>query len=123
MKTISNPNGKFPKPFKFAMYLVLVSALSFLNYMTLSANDPGYSQMRSLEIRLAEALVPASDPETELEDWILTFSNRVLDEEKETKNNLESRLTEALVPVADPEPEIENWMLYSSDDLMGESGE
>jgi hypothetical protein len=95
------------------MYTVLVSAFCFLNYMSISANDPGYSQVKSLEIRLAEALVPEADPEHDLEDWILTFSENI---------HLETRLAEALKPVSDPEPEIENWMLTLSDDLMKESG-
>ena len=100
------------------MYLVLVSALSILNYMSLSANDPGYSQVKSLEIRLAEALEPVADPEHELEDWLLTFSQNIENENKEIKNNLETRLAEALIPVADPEPEIEEWLLTLSDFLL-----
>ncbi len=121
MKTINNTNKRFPRPFKFAMYLVLVSALCFLNYMTLSANDPGYTQVKSLEIRLAEALVPLADPEHELEDWILTFSQNIDAENNETKINLETRLTEALKPVADPEPEIGEWLLTLSDELLDET--
>lgn len=123
MKTINNSNKRFPRPFKFAMYLVLVSALCFLNYMTLSANDPGYNQVKSLEIRLAEALVPVADPEHELEDWILTFSQNLDVENKETEINLETRLAEALKPVADPEPEIGEWMLTLSDELLDETTE
>ncbi len=121
MKIINNTNKRFPRPFKFAMYLVLVSALCFLNYMTLSANDPGYTQVKSLEIRLAEALVPLADPEHELEDWILTFSQNIDAENNETKINLETRLTEALKPVADPEPEIGEWLLTLSDELLDET--
>ena len=102
MKTISNSNGKFPKPFKFAMYLAMVTAIGFLNHLSLSANDPGYNQERSLEVRLSEALVPADDPEIELEDWILTFSDQSMKKNKETKISLETRLAEALKPVADP---------------------
>jgi hypothetical protein len=118
MKTINNSNKRFPRPFKFAMYLVLVSALCFLNYMTLSANDPGYNQVKSLEIRLAEALEPLADPEHELEDWILTFSHDAVSENNETKSNLETRLAEALKPVEDPEPEIGEWLLTLSDELL-----
>ena len=121
MKTINNSNGKFPKPFKIAMYLVLVAAFSLLNYMSLSANDPGFSSAKSLEMRLEEALIPAADPEIELEDWILTFSDQYKESKKENKINIETRLKEALKPVADPEPEIEEWMLTLSDDLMKES--
>lgn len=123
MKTISNSNGKFPKPFKFAMYLAMVMVIGFLNFMSLSANDPGYNQVRSLEVRLSEALVPAADPEIELEDWILTFSDQSMKENKETKIRLETRLADALKPAADPEPEIENWMLTFSETFMEESGE
>ena len=123
MKTIINSNKRYPKPFKVAMYLVLVSALCFLNYRSVSANDPGYNQVRSLEVRLSEALVPAPDPEHELEDWILNFSDQLIKEKKDTKNSLETRLTEALKPVADPEPEIDEWLLTLSEDLMKESGE
>ena len=118
MKTINNTNKRFPKPFKLMMYLVLVSALSILNYMSLSANDPGYNQVKSLEIRLAEALEPVADPEHELEDWLLTFSQNIENENKEIKNSLETRLAEALIPVADPEPEIEEWLLTLSDFLL-----
>ena len=123
MKTISNANVKFPKPFKFAMYLLLVSALCFLNYISLSANDPAHNKVNGLEIRLAEALEPAADPEYELEGWILTFTSKFNEEGKETKNSLETRLTEALKPVADPEPELDDWLLTFSEDLMEESGE
>jgi hypothetical protein len=121
MKTIDNSNKRFPRPFKFAMYLVLVSAFCFLNYMTLSANDPGYNQVKSLEIRLAEALEPLADPELELEDWILTFFQNLDAENKETKINLETRLAEALKPIADPEPEIGEWLLTLSDELLDET--
>ena len=80
MKTISNSKRRFPKPIKFAMYLVLVSALGFLNWMTINANDPGMEERRSLEIRLAEALIPVPDPEPELEGWLLTLSEDILGE-------------------------------------------
>jgi hypothetical protein len=118
MKTISDTKKRFPKPMKFAMYLVLVSAFCLLNYMTTYANDPGYKQVKSLEIRLAEALVPLADPEQELEDWILTFSNNIAAENDETKTDLESRLAEALKPIADHEPEIGEWLLTLSDEIL-----
>ena len=123
MKTNSNSNGKFPKPFKFAMYLAMVTVIGFLNYMSLSANDPGYTQEISLEDRLSEALVPVADPEIELEDWILTFSNQSMKDIEDSKISLETRLADALQPVEDPEPEIEEWMLTFSETYMEEFGE
>ena len=77
MKTINNSKRRFPKPIKFAMYLVLVATLGFLNWMTTYANDSEMEE-RSLETRLAEALIPEADPEPKLEGWLLTLSEDIL---------------------------------------------
>ena len=79
MKTISNSKRRFPKPIKFAMNLVLVASLGFLNWMTTYANDSEMEE-RSLENRLAEALIPEADPEPKLESWLLTLSEDLMGE-------------------------------------------
>ena len=119
MKTISNSKRRFPKPIKFAMYLVLVATLGFLNWITTYANDSEVEE-RSLETRLAEALIPETDPEPELEAWILKLSDHSETAKSEKEINLEARLAEALKPVADPEPKLESWLLTLSEDIMGE---
>lgn len=81
MKTISNNNRNFPKPFRFAIYVVAVTIVGFMNWMAISANDPVMESSLKLESRLAEALAPAEDPEYELEDWILTLSEDILSAE------------------------------------------
>ncbi len=75
---------------------------------------------RSLENRLAEALIPEADPEPELEAWILKLSDHSEISKSEKESKLEERLAEALKPVADPEPKLESWLLTLSEDLMGE---
>jgi hypothetical protein len=119
MKTISNSKRGYPKPIKYAMYLVLVAALGLLNWITTYANDSDMEE-RSLETRLAEALVPAPDPEPALEDWILRLSDYAETDKNKQETNLEDRLKEALKPVPDPEPQLERWLITFSDDVLGE---
>jgi len=49
-----------------------------MNWVAIYANDPPMDATPNIEIRLAEALAPLSDPEPELEDWILNFSDKIL---------------------------------------------
>ena len=119
MKTINNSKRRFPKPIKFSMYLVLVVTLGFLNWMTTYANDSEMEE-RSLETRLAEALIPEADPEPELEAWILKLSDHSETAKSENVTNLEARLAEALKPAADPEPKLEGWLITLSENILGE---
>lgn len=123
MKTISNNNSKFPKPFRFTIYLIVVTVIGLMNWMTLSANDPGMVTTKSLESRLAEAIIPIPEPEPELEDWILTLSANIINESDESISSLETRLAEALEPVEDPEPALEDWLLNFADDITPVTGE
>lgn len=118
MKTISNSKRRFPKPIKFAMYLVLVATFGFLNWMSTYANDSEMEE-RSLETRLAEALIPEADPEPELEPWLLKLSDHSETAKSEEEIKLEDRLAEALKPAADPEPKVEGWLLTLSEDILG----
>ncbi len=108
MKTINKNKSSFPRPFKFSIYLIVVTIVGFMNWVAISANDPRTETTPTIETRLAEALVPLSDPEPELEDWLLSFSYTIL----------ESRLDEALNPVDDMEPELEDWLLNFSDEII-----
>lgn len=120
MKTINKNKSNFPRPYKFAIYVITVTIFGFMNWVALSANDPAIASPQSLETRLAEALVPLSDPEPELEEWILSFTDGITSESAESENNLESRLAEALEPVEDPQPELEDWLLNFAEEF--ESG-
>jgi hypothetical protein len=117
MKTISNNNRNFPKPFRFAIYVVAVTIVGFMNWMAISANDPVMESSLKLESRLSEALAPLPDPEPELEEWILKFADD-FKKNKQTKNSLETRLAEALEPAEDPEYELEDWILTLSEDIL-----
>lgn len=120
MKTINKNNSTFPKPFRFAIYLTAVIIVGFMNWVALSANDPVMETTQALEIRLAEALVPLSDPEPELEEWLLSFSENIIREGAKSKTNIETRLVEALEIAEDPQPELEDWLLNFSDDMISE---
>ena len=111
MKTINNNKSNFPRPYKFAIYLVAVTIVGFVNWVALSASDLESASSQSMETRLAEALAPVPDPEPELEEWILSFTSDVTSQSADSETNLESRLAEALEPVEDPEPELEDWLL------------
>ena len=117
-KTISNNKSKFPKTFRYTIYLIVVTIVGFMNWIATSANDPDMEAILSLESRLAEALVPIAEPEPELEDWILTLSANIIKESDESKSTLETRLAKALEPMEDPEPELEDWILNLSDDIL-----
>lgn len=123
MKTINNNKSNFPKPFKFAIYLIAVTVIGFMNWIAISANDPGLETTQSFETRLADALAPLSDPEPELEEWILSFSDNIISENDKSESSLDSRLSEALEPVEDPQPELEDWLLNFSDNMLQGAGE
>jgi hypothetical protein len=123
MKTINKNKSTFPKPFRFAIYLIAVTVVGFMNWVALSANDPNMESIQALEIRLAEALVPLSDPEPELEEWIISFSDNIISEEAKSETSLETRLAEALETVEDPQPELEDWLLNFSDEFLSGTGQ
>jgi len=78
MKTINKNKSNFPRPFRFAIYLIVVTIVGFMNWVAISANDPGKETTPTIEKRLAEALVPLPDPEPELEDWLVNFSENMV---------------------------------------------
>jgi hypothetical protein len=123
MKTMNHNKSQFPKPFRFTVYLIVVTVVGFMNWMATNANDGGIETTLSLESRLAEALVPLTEKEPELEDWILSLSENIGKEGDESASTLESRLAEALETVADPEPELEDWIMNLSDDILSGDGE
>jgi hypothetical protein len=123
MKTINSNKSNFPRPYKFTIYLIAVSIVGIMNWVVLSANDPGIESTRAFETRLAEALAPIADPEPELEDWILSISDKIISGSEEANTSLESRLAKALEPVDEPEPELEDWLLYFSDDALSGIGQ
>ena len=118
IKTINKNKSSFPRPFRFAIYLIVVTIVGFMNWITISANDPRTEAPPNIETRLAEALVPISDPEPALEDWIMSFSANIINESFESENNIETRLAEALEPIDDPQPELEDWLLNFSVEII-----
>ena len=113
-----NDNRKgFPKPVRFAIYLLLVTVAGFVNWKMTYANDPGMNSASSFDPSLIEALAPIPDPEPELEAWLLSFSENFT-ETGAFDNSLETRVAEALEPVPDPEPELEEWILNLSEDIL-----
>ena len=123
MKTINKNKSSFPKPFRLAIYLIVISIVGLMNWAVTYANDPKMETTPNIEIRLAEALIPISDPEPELEDWILTFSQSIINDSQEANPSLESRLAKALEPADDPAHELEDWLLNFSDNMLSEAGE
>ena len=123
MKTINKNKSNFPNPFKFAIYLIAVTIIGFMNWVATNANDPAIEHTQSFETRLAEALVPISDHEPELEDWLLALSDKIISDSEEANTSLESRLDEALEPVDELEPELEDWLLNFSDATLSGAGE
>ena len=57
-----------------------------------------------MEVRLEAALVPVTETEIELEDWMLTISDEIAAEE-------EIILADWMLIVPDPAPAIEDWMV------------
>jgi len=123
MKTINKNKSNFPRPFRFAIYILLVTIVGFMNWAVIYANDPPRNATPSIEIRLAEALAPLSDPEPELEEWIMSFSANIINESVESDNNIEIRLAKALEPVEDPQSELEDWLLNFSDEIISGAGQ
>jgi hypothetical protein len=123
MKTINNNESNFPRPFKFAIYLIAVFIVGLMNWMVSYANDSEMEDVANIETRLAEALVPLPDPEPELEDWILSLSENMISQSDPSVLSLESRLAEALEPVEESVPGLEGWLLNLSDDILSEDCE
>lgn len=122
MKTINKNKSSFPRPVKFVIYLIAVTIVGFMNWTAINAIDPPMEATPNLETRLADALVPLSDPEPELEDWIMLISANIINNSFETENNLETRLAEALEQIDDPQPELEDWILNFSDQILSGTG-
>ena len=119
MKTTNQTTRSFPKPVKFSIYVCAVVVLCFFNWVALQAEDPE----KSLENRLAAALVEEVEAEIEVASWMLTLSDELLTA-VETEIILEPwMLTFSNDYIADREPEIEiePWMLTFSDDYLTES--
>ena len=123
MKTINKNKSSFPRPFKFVIYIIVVTIVGFMNWVAISANDPEREATPNLETRLNEALVPISDPEPALEDWIMSFSANIINESFESETNIETRLAEALEPIDDPQPALEDWLLNFSDEMISGTGQ
>jgi hypothetical protein len=122
MKTIEN-KSTLPKPFRFAIYLLVVSVMGLMNWMAIYAGDAGTESVPSLETRLGDALQTIPDPEPELEEWILSFSVNEEIDNREASTSVEDRLAEAEKPADDPQPELEDWLLNFSEDMLSQSGE
>ena len=123
MKTINKNKSSFPRPFRFVIYLLVVTIVGFMNWAVTYANDPKLESTQNIETRLAEALIPLADPEPELEDWLLALSGTIISDNQDANTSLEARLAEALEPVEDPEPELEDWLLNFSDNQISAAGE
>lgn len=74
MKTTSQTTRSFPKPVRFSIYVCAVVVLCFFNWIALQAEN----STKSLEKRLADALVEEVEAEIEVQDWMLSFSDDCL---------------------------------------------
>ncbi len=119
MKTTSQTTRPFPKPVKFSLYVGSVVVLCFFNWVALQAEGPA----KSLESRLAAALVEEVEAEIEIQDWMLTFSDDYLTA-AETEIILDYWMltfSNDFIVDREPEIEIEPWMLTFSDDYLVKS--
>jgi len=116
MKTSSQTNRPFPKPARFSLYIGAVAVLCFLNWVAL----PAQGTAKSLENRLAAALVEEVEADIELESWMLTVSEDYLTTAESEIILQPWMLTYADDYVTDREPEIEiePWMLTFSEDYL-----
>lgn len=119
MKTTNHSTRSFPKPFRFSLYVSAVVVLCFFNWVALQAQSPA----KSLENRVAKALVEEVEAQIELESWMLTFSDDFI-----TANEIEVRLEPWMLTFSDDyiadreaEIEIEPWMLTFSDEYLVKS--
>ena len=116
MKTTNQTTRSFPEPVRFSIYVCAVVVLCFFNWIVLQAQDPA----KSLEKRLAVALVEEVEAEIEVQDWMLTFSDDCLTA-VETEIKLEPWMlafSDDYMADREPEIEIEPWMLTISDDCL-----
>ena len=112
MKTQKHSNPTLPSPVKFSFYLLAVVALCLLNWNALKATDVVDGETKTLEARLEAALVPVTETEIELEDWMLTIANEVtVESEIVLEDWMINRFDAVLAEVADPPPAIEDWMI------------
>ena len=105
MKTKKNSNPTLPSPVKFSIYLIAVAAVCFLNWNALKASDFVAGEALTLEARLEAALVPVTENEIELDDWMLQIENNQVAENTEL------------------EIALEDWMLTFNDNLIADSEE
>jgi hypothetical protein len=97
MKTTKRSSSKtLPSPIKVSIYLLVVAVCCFINWTVLRAGDPVNSVSNSLEERLAAALVPETDPEPALEDWMLTFAHDYVADNAESEIALENWMVDRL---------------------------
>jgi hypothetical protein len=128
MKTTKRSSSKtLPSPIKVSIYLLVVAVCCFINWTVLRAGDPVNSVSNSLEERLAAALVPETDPEPALEDWMLTFADEYLAVNAESEIALEEwMLSFADAYIADnaeSEIALEDWMLTFAHDYVADNAE
>ena len=123
MKTKKKSNGKLASPFKFTVYLFALSIFCFTNWTDLKASDSLKSNANLLEERLSAILDDESDPQTVLEDWMLSFKNPQLVEVVEEDLKLESwmfDLSANKITASEPELTLEEWMVNGSDFITRE---
>ncbi len=96
MKTTKRSNQTLPSPFKFSIYLFAVAVFCFVNWTALRAEEPAENMTWTLEDRLTEALIEEADPEMQLEDWMVDYSEFCHAEDNET------------------EPSLKEWMVNTS---------
>ena len=82
MKTTKRSNPSLPSPFKFSVYIFAVAVLCFINWTALRAENPTEDRTRTLEERLADALIEEADPAPEIEDWMLNLSDDLMADRK-----------------------------------------
>ena len=121
MKTTNQTTGRFPDAFTMILYIAAVAALGFLNCCFIKAGDPENDTDRA--DRLEAAAKVQSEPDIQLEDWMIDPSYWVIPDylvvEKEEEPVLEDWMLDPayfavpdyLVVEKEEEPELEDWML------------
>ncbi len=92
MKTQNNTTQILPSPVKFSIYLIAVALVCFLNWNALNASDYIYVETEIMEARLDAALVPVTENEIVLEEWMLEVVDGCLFAENNEPRNRTGKL-------------------------------
>ena len=100
MKAAKLTTAKFPRPARFSLYICAVLVLCFFNWVALNAQTA-----RNHNAEFVITLAEESEPEIQLQDWMMDFENGYLAEMDE------------------PELKVEPWMLTFTPDYIAGTDE